>query len=343
MQVSDRAVRRTRPTHPGSHQPGSPHAGSTRAGSPRAGSTRAGFTLVELLLVVTIVVIVLALVLVSARALQTQARATACLSNQRQLALANQSYATDNNGRLVSPRTDNAAIVGSGLPTLPNCWVNTNGALCSGDRETDKSLEQGALWTYLGATSKAYVSPQDPTARRDFSYTSPPTNCPDGRVRSYSFNAFVGVGAYSPTLRCDDLWQFPDPNSTDYPEIYRGSQFKTVTMSQIPQPSGTMATISEEDAYNFNLQGWCVRVRPPTGLAGDWIDTPALWNPGRVNISYMDGSIAAPNIIYKELEQIMQPNPNAPPIHFAVEGGARPAHRFMSGILLPGIVRPEIQ
>jgi prepilin-type N-terminal cleavage/methylation domain-containing protein len=302
------------------------------------------FTLVELLLVIAIIAVVLALILVAIRSLQTQARATACLANQRQLALSNQSYATDNNGRLASPRTDNGAITGGGLPTLPNCWVNTNSALCPGDRETDKSLEQGALWTYLGATPKAYLSPMDPTGRRDWSFTTPTGgNCPDGRVRSYSFNAFVGVGGYSFTARCDDLWQFPDPTSPDYPDQYRGAQFKTLTMSQIPQPSRTMATITEEDAYNFNLQGWCVRVAPPAGLAGDWIDTPALWNPGRVNLSYMDGSVEAPNIIYKELEQIMQPNPNAPPIHFAVEIGARPAHRFMSGILLPGIVRPEIQ
>ena len=305
--------------------------------------TKRAFTLVELLLVVTIIAIVLALILVSVQSLQNQARATACLSNQRQLALANQAYATDNNGRLSSPRTDSSAIVGGGLPTLPNAWVDTNSTLCSGNRETDLTLQKGVLWDYLGASSKAYVSPMDPTARRDFSNTLPPSSCPDGRVRSYSFNAFVGVGALNPTARCDDWWTFPDPESADYPDQYRGSQFKTVTLSQIPQPSSTMATITEEDAYNFNLQGFCIRVRPPTGLAGDWIDTPALWNPGRVNISYMDGSVAAPNIIYKELEQIMQPDPGAPPIHFAVEAGTRPAHRFMSGIMLPGIVRPEIQ
>jgi prepilin-type N-terminal cleavage/methylation domain-containing protein/prepilin-type processing-associated H-X9-DG protein len=301
------------------------------------------FTLVELLLVITIIAIVLALILVAVQSLQNSARATACLSNQRQLALANQTYATDNNGRLSSPRTDSSAIVGGGLPTLPNCWVDTNNTVCSGNRETDAALKKGSLWTYLGENSKVYVSPMDPTARRDFTDTSPPANCPDGRVRSYSFNAFVGVGALNPAVRCDDFWTFPDPESPDYPDIYRGSQYKTVTMSQIPTPSRTMATIAEEDAYNFNLQGFCIRVRPPGGLLGDWIDTPALWNPGRVNISYMDGSVEAPNIIYKELAEIMQPNPNAPPIHFAQELGERPAHRFMTGILLPGILRPDLQ
>ena len=66
----------------------------------------AGFTLVELLLVIAIVVIIVTLILISLRQLQTRARATACLSNQRQIALANNAYAADNNGRFVSPRTD---------------------------------------------------------------------------------------------------------------------------------------------------------------------------------------------------------------------------------------------
>ena len=132
------------------------------------------FTLVELLLVITIIAIVLALILVAVQSLQNSARATACLANQRQLALANQTYATDNNGRLSSPRTDSSAIVGGGLPTLPNCWVDTNNTVCSGNRETDAALKKGSLWTYLGENSKVYVSPMDPTARRDFTDTSPP-------------------------------------------------------------------------------------------------------------------------------------------------------------------------
>ena len=304
---------------------------------------RPGFTLVELMVVVAIMVIILSALIAGIRNMQLQARTTACLSNQRQLSMANQTYAADNNGRLTSPRTDNSAIVGSGLPTIPNTWVNTNGALCAGNLETHKSLETGALWNYVGGTPQAYISPLDPTAISSNDLTAPPSNCPNGRVRSYSFNAFVGVGALNPDQRCDDWWQFPDPNSIDYPDAYRGAQFKTVTLSQIPQPSGTMSTIAEEDAYNYNLHGWCIRVRPPTGLAGDWIDTPALWNPGRVMVSFMDGSIDAPAIIYRELAEIMQPDPASAPIHFAVETGTRPAHKYMSGILLPGIVKPEIQ
>jgi prepilin-type N-terminal cleavage/methylation domain-containing protein/prepilin-type processing-associated H-X9-DG protein len=291
-------------------------------------STRpAGFTLVELLLVIAIVVIIVTLILISLRQLQTRARATACLSNQRQIALANNAYAADNNGRFVSPRTDSLPPAGS-MRGTPNPWVNTArpGALAAGV-ETVKSLEGGALWSYLGESSKAYVSPMDPT----------------GRVRSYSLSAFVGVGESDYTRRADDWYDFPDLESPDAPDAVRNTQFKTVTLSQIPQPSRTMLSITEEDAFGFNFQGWAIEVGPPTASGGLWIDTPALWNTGRVNLSFLDGSVDAPNIIYEELERIMQPNPAAPPLHAVTELGGRPAFRFMATILLPGVVRPELQ
>ena len=288
---------------------------------------RPGFTLVELLLVITIISIVLALILVAINQLQTRARATACLSNQRQLALANMSYANDNNGRFVSPRTDSFPPAGS-MRGTGNCWVNTasTGGIVSGS-ETVKSLQGGALWSYLGKNEKAYVSPMDPT----------------GRVRSYSFSAFVGVGDNDYARRADDWYNVPDPESPDFPETYRNQQFKTVTLAQIPQPSRTMATITEEDAFGYNFQGWAIEVAPPSASGGLWIDTPALWNQGRVNLSFVDGSIDAPNIIYEELEKTMQPNAGAPPLHAVTEVGSRPAFRFMTTIMLPGIVRPELQ
>jgi prepilin-type N-terminal cleavage/methylation domain-containing protein/prepilin-type processing-associated H-X9-DG protein len=294
--------------------------------SPRG--IRRAFTLVELLLVISIIAIVLALVLVGMNQLQTRSRALACLSNQRQLSLANQTYAIDNNGRLVSPRTDSNPPDG-GMRSVTNCWVNTNNANTAGV-ELEKSLQQGALWSYVGETPKAYVSPMDSS----------------GRVRSYSFSGFVGVGELDYGHRADDWFDFPDPESPDSPEGFRNTQFKTVSMSLIPQPSRTMATITEDDrlirtdGQGYNFSGWVIEVRPPTGAGGLWIDTPALWNTGRVNISFMDGSVDAPNIMYEQLSLAMQANPIG---HDVTETGSRPAFRFMASILLPGIIRPEIQ
>ena len=288
---------------------------------------RRGFTLVELLVVITIIAIVMGLILVGIGRLQAMSRATACLVNQRQLVLANMAYAGDNDGRLVSPRTDSRPPQ-PGMRNTDNSWVNTAvaGGLAGGV-ESVKSLAAGALWSYIGQNPQAYVSPMDPT----------------GRVRSYSMSAFVGVGDSDYARRANDAYGFPDPESPETPEPYRNSRFSTATLARIPQPSRTMASIAEEDSAGYNFAGWIIAVAPPMSTARQWMDAPALWNPGRVNLAYLDGSVEAPGIIYDQLARLMQPNPAKPPVHNVVEPGEQPAFRFMAGIILPGIVRPELQ
>ena len=293
------------------------------------------FTLVELLLVITIIVIVLALILVAVQSLQKSARATACLSNQRQIALANQSYAADNAGRLVSPRTNsygyNVPGVG-GIAATRNSWVdNANQGRTVVDSitvETPKALEQGALWTYLSESANGYRSPMDPT----------------DRLRSYSMNSAIGCGERDPRVFMDDFWTFPNLDDSAVSESVRGTPFNTATLARIPQPSRTFATVTEDDRgvngfeYRFNESGFSIRVQPPVGTAGEWIDTPATWNTGRVNISYMDGSVDAPAILYEELSLRFEQQS-----HNVVEYGSRPAFRFFAQIVLPGVIPPEIQ
>ena len=288
---------------------------------------RTGFTLVELLVVIAIIAIVTGLILVGIGKLQNMSRATTCLANQRQIVLANMAYAGDNDGRLASPRTDSHPPQ-TGMRNTGNCWVNTaaTGGI-SGGAETVKSLAAGALWSYIGQNAKVYSSPMDPT----------------GRVRSYSMSAFVGVGDSDYARRANDAYGFPDPESAEMPEPYRNSRFSTATLARIPQPSRTMASIAEEDTAGYNFAGWIIAVAPPMNTARQWMDAPALWNPGRVNLAYLDGSVEAPAIIYPLLAQLMQPIPAKPPLHNVTEPGDRPAFRFMAGIILPGIVRPELQ
>lgn len=290
-------------------------------------ATHRGFTLVELLVVIAIVAVVMGLVLIGIGRLQTMSRATACLANQRQIVLANMAYASDHEGRLVSPRTDSRPPQ-PGMRNTFNCWVNTAvaGGL-TGGVESVKSLAAGALWSYIGQNPNVYVSPMDPT----------------GRVRSYSLSAFVGVGDSDYARRANDAYGFPDPESPETPEPYRNARFSTATLARIPQPSRTMASITEEDSAGYNFAGWIIAVAPPMSTARQWMDSPALWNPGRVNLAYLDGSVESPAIIYDQLARLMQPSPAKPPIHNVIEPGDHPAFRFMAGIILPGIVRPEIQ
>ena len=64
-------------------------------------SLRRGFTLIELLVVISIIAILIALLLPALSAARQAAEVTLCSSNERQIALAIQDYANENNGILV--------------------------------------------------------------------------------------------------------------------------------------------------------------------------------------------------------------------------------------------------
>ena len=286
------------------------------------------FTLVELLVVVGIIVLLIGLLFSSLAEFRRQAVQTTCLTNERSIAMAAAAYADDNIGRLPSPRTDR--LGSDSALSYKNMWVDTAapGGLVAG-KETLKSLEGGALWTYLNQDPQAYKSPQDPADTTK-------------RIRSYALNAFVGVGEGSYNERCDDLWDFPHPDHAQTPAELRKQWYKTVTVAQIPQPSRTMYAITEEDRYGYNTQGWCISIHPSVNqpLFGEWIDSPALWNDSRVNMSYMDGSMEAADIIYPSLARQFEVDADS---HWVIEGGGRPAFKYMSDRMMPGIIRQNLQ
>ena len=288
------------------------------------------------MVVVTIIAILLATILLASEKATRQARAMACLSNQRQLALAINSYADDNADRIPSPRTDtgdhNTVLVGT-VQGAANAWVSNNasGALVVLDGvryETTKALESGSLWTYMSESAEGYVSPMDPT----------------GRVRSYSMNSFIGSGGKDQGARADDYWDFPDLSDASISPAFRGTRFDTTVRSKIPEPSRTFATITERNLNviaglpsDYNEMGFCIRVAPPAAAPGSWIDVPATWNTGRINISYLDGSIDAPPILYEELALRFEQQGSG-----VIETGTRPAFRFMTTILLPGVIPQDV-
>lgn len=64
---------------------------------------RPGFTLVELLVVIAIIALIMGFLLVSIGSFRDTARLTECMSNQHQLQLGLVSWSQDNNGKFMSP------------------------------------------------------------------------------------------------------------------------------------------------------------------------------------------------------------------------------------------------
>jgi prepilin-type N-terminal cleavage/methylation domain-containing protein len=260
---------------------------------------RPGFTLVEMLVVIGIIVLIIGLVAAVLGPMRVSSQRTKCLSNQRQIALACNAYATDNASRWVSPRTDKMSPE-AGAQKITNPWVNahpTEGTLTPQGIELKGSLEKGVLWTYMDQNYEAYRSPQDGS----------------NRVRSYSLNAFVGVGGAG-TKKADDLYVFGK---------------KTIVMSAVKQPARTLCTICEGwgDDY-YNGEGWVIHPTLP-----QWIDLPAVWDGTRLNISLCDGSVESLQILWPKLVTNMYNYGN-----WYTEPSPSPSWSVMRQYLLPGDV-----
>ena len=109
------------------------------------GSYLTGFTLIELLVVIAIIALLLALLMPALERAREQGKRAMCLNNLRQLTLAWNLYADDNDDKLVNGAT--------GYSDTLQAWGDHRGEIAwvdaLGDWDTAiQGIKDGALWTY---------------------------------------------------------------------------------------------------------------------------------------------------------------------------------------------------
>ena len=294
--------------------------------------TRRGFTLIELLVVIAILAILVGLVVVVASAMMKQAKSAKDMGNHRTIGSATWSFAADNKGTLLHPRTEpTSSDTPSTQEQINRFWVAAHGLDSNGNARVETvegkevelltALTDGAAYQYIGDVT-VYQSPLDETIGQIDQFVTGNTNIPTSRIRSYSLNALVGVdwGA--------DDWTYYE-TAAPYWFGNRGYWKAASTISQVPQPSNTMCSIGEQDKDGRNLNGWLVN---PT-TANNFVDFPAFWNDGKVNVSYIDGSTGSIKLESDALEEVWESSG-----HNVTVSGASMEYKQFKKIMLPGVI-----
>lgn len=226
----------------------------------------AGFTLVELLVVIGIIALLISILIPALGKANQQAKATACLSNIKQLTQAWIMYANEYKGNLVFAET-NAERNPDGSLNTSNLdkrdgWVIDAGTLTN----TPDAIRAGLLWKYC-SQPEVYRCPASYDARN---------------FRSYSIS-FVMNGSSDPP---HGFFSFmPKINGQPMPILKKMNQVKPDRLVFIEEydtqapPTGT-ATSNQGSYLMFPPQGNLLYV---------WGDPPAFFHKNATVMSFADG------------------------------------------------------
>jgi prepilin-type N-terminal cleavage/methylation domain-containing protein/prepilin-type processing-associated H-X9-DG protein len=238
-----------------------------------------GFTLMELLVVIAIIAILAAILLPALARAKERTQGMHCLNNTRQLTLAWQMYADDQDGRLPY----NLGMNGSPFRTPLN-WVNnvmTWGALgpLDSDNTNLATITGASLGPYSSATA-IYRCPSDQVVSKEQSAAGW-----GGRIRSYAMNAMVGdAGEISSSG--------VNTNNPNYTQFFK--------ITQIPQPTEIFVFLDEHpDSIN---DGYFLE----RDYYPEWHDLPATYHNNASAFSFADG--------HSSLHRWMQSGTYRPPL-----------------------------